>query len=83
MSFRWPGEAPENRTLMFEVPKDITIKEIGDNLVSENERFADFSGDDNIYAKNGRNADTLADYVCKKHGWSYQNIRSEETITIR
>ena len=82
LSFRWPGEPPENRLILFKTPETITAKMIQDELLSENERYADFSGENNIYAENGRNAQTLADHVCKKNGWSWTDVRPEIHVTL-
>lgn len=63
-------DGDEEVGMVFTVPKDVTVEEI-EKAISDAHEFLCTEDEEDIYGLDGRNPNTLADYVCDEKNWSW------------
>ena len=64
------------------VPNALTNVEIIDILKREHEILSLDDELSDIYGYQGRNPDTLLEYVCKKYHWNYESVNFDFGLTL-
>lgn len=73
LNFQW-DDGPESRTIVLTVPKDVTDENIIAVIKDCHRVLCEDEDDMDIYGTEGRSPETLINYVCEVHGWSWKDI---------
>lgn len=73
INFFEEGLDQNNQEADLFVPDNIDEKEVFD-ILQKTHHYLDFEDSEDIYGYQGRNPETLLDYVCEKQNWSWQKF---------
>lgn len=72
----------ETEIFELNVPKDITEETINEIIRKAHEYLEKQEDENCLYEKDGRNAYTLINYVCKEQGWEYKSFEPDMEIEL-
>lgn len=72
INFFW-DDGDDMWEFILKVPNNVTVDEVKENLTKTHE-YLDMGDDTDLYGTSGRNPVTLLDYMCEKHGWSWEDF---------
>ena len=72
LNFFW-DDCDDIKQCIVIVPDNVTDDEVAKALLDGHE-FLCHEDEEDIYGTSGRTPGTLLDYVCEKHGWSWDEL---------
>ena len=81
INFFW-DDGDDMQEFALTIPSNVCEIEVVDILEKEHDYLCTEDEED-IYGVQGRNPETLLDYVCEKYGWSYKTFEFDIDINLR
>lgn len=72
LNFFWDNE-DDMQEFQLSVPDKVTIDNVEKVLLKEH-NYLDTEDTSNTYGANGRNPETLINFICQKYGWAYKEM---------
>lgn len=70
LNFFWDDDC-DQKEFNITVPDEISLDDV-QTILSAAHAFLDYEDADDYYGVNGRNPESLVDYVCNENGWEYE-----------
>lgn len=80
LNFFW-DDGDDMNSFVIVVPKDITIQHVRTVLLNAHS-FLDNEDASDYYGVNGRNPESLINYVCDKYGWKSEDLEFDIDLNL-
>lgn len=81
ITFLW-DDGNDTNLVRITVPYNIEIEQLNEKIIETHEKLcADEDGED-IYGINGRNVETLMNYMCEKNSWHWEKAEPDDDIVL-